>query len=293
MQQERRETILGSTVAQVEEKILQLNKDLTKNNSNSNSKNKNKNKNNNNKKRNNNNANSSRNKNNGNNNNTKQQHLLQKLKGEMECFKLGNYDASSQKGCYIVHFDSDWIVDKSPFDAEDYDCTPEETEQIPDISIDVYNNNLLSVINTSNKYRTYFISVGHPVMAADGMLLEMGETTVEANNENENENDSINQKQNPKNEKETTTTTTLVTKKCITFVLVVEPETVMDIGYLQLQLDDSDAYDNIDLESDIKDLDGKDTLVTTAVTADGNSTDIDNNRYVLIFCIVCIHIRKR
>lgn len=48
----------------------------------------------------------------------------------------GNYVASSQPGCHIAHHDAEWIIEASPFEAEDYGLEPGEEERMPDIVVD-------------------------------------------------------------------------------------------------------------------------------------------------------------
>lgn len=48
----------------------------------------------------------------------------------------GNYVASSQPGCHIAHYDAEWIIEASPFEAEDYGLEPGEEAGMPDIVVD-------------------------------------------------------------------------------------------------------------------------------------------------------------
>lgn len=131
----------------------------------------------------------------------------------------GNYMVDVQKGCYVAHYDAQWLVGVHPFDPRDFGL--DEDDDFPDISIDP-ETNLLSVVNQSTVDRSFYISLGHPIIDASGQQLAMG-SAVDAKG---------------------------VHSKVTTLILVVKPRTLMDVAYVIFA--NGQSVKSVQLKSDVK-----------------------------------------
>jgi len=143
-----------------------------------------------------------------------------------------NYVVASEPGCHVAFGNADWIADVTDLNAEDFGIEENEIEKaLPDISIDP-DSGLLSVINKSfTSDRTFYLTIaGSACRLRDGKSGK-GNLRIGVSWGSDG-----------------------VKRDAITLVLVVPPQSVMDVAYVPLEnLPDGDVS-KIDLVSDIKEL---------------------------------------
>ena len=145
----------------------------------------------------------------------------------------GNFLLQAAPGCHIIHGINPpkWIVGMDTFFAEDFGLSSDTVEQMPDISIDPESGLLTCVNKHESNIRTFYISVSCKVLDADLKDMEDGMARdIDGN-----------------------------TFSCVTFVVVLPPQALIDICYLQRPLahdDNSDLMDNsvYKLYSDVQDI---------------------------------------
>jgi hypothetical protein len=123
----------------------------------------------------------------------------QKEEKSTNCKFPGNYVPASTPGCYVVHFNAPWIMGVEVFDPRALGLADDAT--VPDISVDP-TEGTLSVINTSYVHRIFQLTLGHAAITAGGQRLPMG-TYRKADGK---------------------------IMEVITFVLLVKPRHIMDVG---------------------------------------------------------------
>ena len=128
-----------------------------------------------------------------------------------------NFALDSAEGCYIAHGEGWWILESSPFEEEEWGAP----EEVPDLSLDP-ESNLLTAINTSMKYKSFFISFPYRAMGNRDQILRMGKYSDEEG----------------------------VVKEVTTLVVVLMPSQVMDLCILDIP----DDIQDVQLFSDIKEL---------------------------------------
>lgn len=145
----------------------------------------------------------------------------------------GNFLLQAAPGCHIIHGINPpkWIVGMDTFFAEDFGLSSDTVEQMPDISIDPESGLLTCVNKHESNIRTFYISVSCKVLDADLKDMENGMAR------------DIDGK----------------AFSCVTFVVVLPPQALIDICYLQRPLahdDNSDLMDNsvYKLYSDVQDI---------------------------------------
>eukprot|EP00050_Salpingoeca_kvevrii_P013461 m.28718 g.28718 ORF g.28718 m.28718 type:complete len:343 (-) comp5007_c0_seq1:49-1077(-) len=150
----------------------------------------------------------------------------------------GNYVAASAPGCHVAWLDAPWILRTAPYDADEFGLGPDEVP--PDFAVDP-EDGLLTVINPTSDFRSYFVSVRSTLRNGEGEVLLAGSARDEDGTE----------------------------ASCTTLVLLLRPRSVMDVAYVDLG-DSGDADDTgseageaedadeegLAITSDVKDLDG-------------------------------------
>jgi murein DD-endopeptidase MepM/ murein hydrolase activator NlpD len=155
---------------------------------------------------------------------------INELEKKLRTIDKENYCQDSATGCHVAYFEADWIIKSSPFNTEDFDCS---IKDFPDISLDTFGNKkfcLLTIINNSDAVRSYFVSTSHVARDIKGNVLQTGKYRDNEGNEGE----------------------------CVTFILLLKPQYIMDVCYLDLTTYNGAnkviSYPFVDLSSDIKDL---------------------------------------
>ena len=145
----------------------------------------------------------------------------------------GNFLLQAAPGCHIVHGSDppEWIVGIGTFFPEDFGLNSDTIEQMPDISIDPESGLLTCVNKHESNVRTFYISVSCKVLDADLKDMENGMARdIDGNN-----------------------------FSCLTFVVVLPPQALVDVCYLQRPLADQGNSGFIDnsaykLYSDVQDI---------------------------------------
>ena len=89
----------------------------------------------------------------------------------------GGYLPSATTGCHVCHLvKEEWVDDVTAFSREDYDINDDVAEEslqdlIPELSVDP-ETYLLSCINATRDYKSYFISTSHRLKTSSGQLLQ-------------------------------------------------------------------------------------------------------------------------
>lgn len=139
-----------------------------------------------------------------------------------------NFLVSSEPGCHVAFFRADWIIGTGRFDPEDFGMDASDVSSVPDFSIDP-ESGLLTVINTSDCDRSYFVTVTGPACKLEYENGRKMTTGTCWNDDGE-------------------------TTSAITLVLAVRPMHVMDVCYVPLDRLPGRDVTRIDLFSDIKEL---------------------------------------
>ena len=145
----------------------------------------------------------------------------------------GNFLLQAAPGCHIIHGSNPpkWVVGMDTFFPEDFGLSSETVEQMPDISIDPESGLLTCVNKHESNIRTFYISVSCKVLDADLKDMEDGMARdIDGN-----------------------------TFSCVTFVVVLPPQALIDVCYLQRPLADNDNSGLMDnnaykLYSDVQDI---------------------------------------
>lgn len=127
-----------------------------------------------------------------------------------------NFALDAAEGCYIAHGDANWVIESSPFDPDEWD----DPSSVPELSVDP-ETLLLSAINTSTRYKTFFISFPYTAVGKRDQPLRKGQYVSENGD----------------------------TRQITTLVLILEPHQVMDLCMI-----DYDGTGELELSSDIKEL---------------------------------------
>eukprot|EP00012_Vannella_robusta_P002115 CAMPEP_0206184178 /NCGR_PEP_ID=MMETSP0166-20121206/1069_1 /ASSEMBLY_ACC=CAM_ASM_000260 /TAXON_ID=95228 /ORGANISM="Vannella robusta, Strain DIVA3 518/3/11/1/6" /LENGTH=322 /DNA_ID=CAMNT_0053599155 /DNA_START=301 /DNA_END=1266 /DNA_ORIENTATION=+ len=128
-----------------------------------------------------------------------------------------NFVLGSGSGCYVAHGEASWVIESTPFDPEEWDAP----DSVPDLSLDP-ETMLLTAINNTKVFKSYFISFPYGARAKRNQNLKMGETTRDDGTQ----------------------------YNVITLILILNPYQVMDLCILEATCDMSE----IELFSDIKEL---------------------------------------
>ena len=128
-----------------------------------------------------------------------------------------NFVLGSGGGCYIAHGAGSWVIEALPFDPEEWG---EDIQH--DLSLDP-ESMLLTAINSSHRFKSYFISFPYLAIGKNNQKLKMGETTTK--------------------EGEKISVTTLI--------VVLKPRQIMDLCFVHTN---NQETEQIDLFSDIKEL---------------------------------------
>ena len=137
--------------------------------------------------------------------------------GVPDTFPIKNYIPKSTTGCHIIHSNASWVLESSSFHPDDWDVP---VDSIPDLSLDP-ENFVLTAINTTPLYKSYFISVLHACTDRSGKSLKMGKNILEDGSE----------------------------QNLVTFILILKPFQVLDLCYVEIE--DISVFQ---LFSDIKEL---------------------------------------
>jgi len=129
-----------------------------------------------------------------------------------------NYVTTSARGCHIAHGDADWVIGRDHFNPDEWD----EVDRVPDLSLDP-ETLLLTAINTTNRFKSFFISFPYPATGHGERPLQMGVTCTDG--------------------KEI---------RVITLIAILFPLQVIDL--CKIELPSTVSMGDIDLRSDMKEL---------------------------------------